>query len=198
MPRVAGSGAFVETGHRSGEFNRGEVVLSNKIVQRLGESASFLDSSLFSFVSDDDFGKVGERREMLFFAFLDEIAVKAEIVGVCGEADDGGSGLVGLDKNGGGVEMPATDASDDLRDEFEGFFLGGEVGEGKTGVGLNDTDGSEVGKIETAGDGLSADDDSNVAVFNFVIESIKRVVLFVIGVKAGDGDFGEEFFKFGF
>ena len=116
MPRVAGSGAFVETGHRSGEFNRGEVVLSNKIVQRLGENASFLNSGLFSFVGDDDFGEVGERREVLFFAFLDEIVVKAEIVRVCGEADDGGSGLVSLNKNRGDVEMSATDATDDLRE----------------------------------------------------------------------------------
>ena len=55
-----------------------------------------------------------------------------------------------------------------------------------------------MGKIETTRDSLSADDDFDVAIFDFVIESVERVVFFVVGVKAGDGDFGEEFFELSF
>ena len=153
---------------------------------------------MFSFVGDDDFSEIGERREVLFFAFLDEVVVKAEVIGVHREVDDGGGGLVSLDEDGGGIEMTATDATDDLSEEFESFFFSGEVGEGKTGVGLDDADGGEVWEVETARDGLSADEDFDVAVFNFVVESVEGVIFFVVGVETSDGDFREEFFKFGF
>ena len=89
----------METGHGSGEGNRGEMVLSNKIVQRIAKSANFFDGGLFSFVSDDNFGEIGERREMLAVTFSDEVVVKAEVIGGGGEANDGGGGLIGLDEN---------------------------------------------------------------------------------------------------
>ena len=190
---------FVEAGHGRGDVDLAlEVVLSNKVVQRVREGADFLDGGLFSFVSDGEFGEVGEGGEVLVATFLDEVAVEAEVVGVLGEVDDGRVGLVGLDEDGGGVEVAAADATDDLSEEFESFFFGGEVGEGKAGVGLDDADGGEVGEVEAAGDGLGADEDLDVAVFDFVVEGVEGVGFFVVGVEAGDFDFGEEFFKFGF
>ena len=106
--------------------------------------------------------------------------------------------MVGLDYDGGAVEVAAADTADDLGEEFEGFFFGGEVGEREAGVGLDDGDGGEVGKVEAAGNGLGADEDLDVAGFDVVIESVERVALFVVGVEASDFDFWEEFFKFGF
>ena len=50
---------FVEAGHGRGDVDLAlEVVLSNKVVQRVREGADFLDGGLFSFVSDggDVFG----------------------------------------------------------------------------------------------------------------------------------------------
>ncbi len=93
--------------------------------------------------------------------------------------------------------MSAADAPDDLGEEFEGFFFGGEVGEGKTGVGLDDADGGEVGEVETAGDGLSADEDFYVAIFYLVVKGVERIGFFIVGVETSDFGFGEEFFEFG-
>ena len=55
--------------------------------------------------------------------------------------------LISLDKNIGGVKMTATDATDNLGQEVEGLFFGGEIREGKTSIGLNDTNGGKKGKI---------------------------------------------------
>ena len=180
---------FVEARHRGGELNRGEVVLSNKIVQRFSEGAGFFDGSLFGFISDDNLGKIGERRELLTTAHFDEVVVKAEVVGSGGEVDNGRSGLISLNKNRRSVKMAATDATDNLGEKFEGFFFGGEIGKGESGISLDDADGSEVGKVETTGDGLGTDEDFNIAVFNVVIESVERIAFFVIGVEASDASF---------
>ena len=63
--------------------------------------------------------------------------------------------------------MAATDATDDLSQKFKGFFFGGEIGEGEAGVGLDDADRGEEREVEATGDGLSSDDNVEVAVFNF-------------------------------
>ncbi len=127
---------------------------------------------MFSLKRDGEFGEVGEGWEELAAAFFDEVVVKAEVVGVGGEVDEGGVGLVGLNNDGGGVEMTATNTTDNLSEEGEGFFFGGEVGEGEAGVGLNDADRGEVGKVKAARDGLSADEDLDVAGFDVVPEGV--------------------------
>lgn len=198
LPRIAGSGALVKTRHRGGEFNRGHVVPSNKIVQRFRECANFFDGGLFSFVSDDDFGEISKGRELPVASFFNEIVVEAEVVGVGGEVDDGRGGLIGLNKDRGGVEMAAADATDDLSEKLKSFFFSAEIRKRKTGVGLDDANGGEMRKVETARNGLGADDNFNVAVFDFVIESVERVAFFVVGVEASDGNFGEELFEFSF
>ncbi len=104
----------METGRRGGKSNRGEMVLSNKIVQRFAKGANFFDGSLFSLVSKRNFGEVSERRELLLATFFDEVVVKAEVIGSDGEVDDGRRGLIGLDENRGGVEVSAPDAPDNL------------------------------------------------------------------------------------
>ena len=127
---------------------------------------------MFSLKRDGEFGEVGEGREELVAAFFNEVVVKAEVVGVDGEVDDRGVGLVGLNNDGGGVEVTAANATDDLGKEGEGFFFGGEVGEGEASVGLDDADRGEVGKVKAARDGLSADEDLDVAGFDVVPEGV--------------------------
>ena len=112
--------------------------------------------------------------------------------------NNGMVGLKSLNKNIGSVEMTTTDAADNLGDELEGFFFGGVIGEGKTGVGLNDAYGGELGKIEAFGDGLGADDDINLARFDVVIEGAHSIGFGSVGVETGDFCIFKKFFEFGF
>lgn len=73
------------------------------------------------------------------------------------------------------------------------MFLRGEIGETETGVGLGDANGGEQGEIETFGDGLGADDDIEIAVFDLFVERIEGFAFFVIGVETGNFGGGEEF-----
>lgn len=155
-----------------------------------------LKCGLFSLGSDGELGEVSKGWEELSFAFFDEVVVKAEVIGLDGEIDDWRVGLVGLDDDRGGVEMAAANATDDLGEELESSFFCSEIGEGEAGVGLDDADGGKVGKVEAARDGLGADEDLDVAGFNFVIEGVEGFAFFVVGVEAGDFDVGEEFGEF--
>ena len=65
-------------------------------------------------------------------------------------------GLEGLDDDGSVGEVAATDAPDDLGQEVEGFFFGGEIGESKAGISADDANGGEVGEVEAFGEGLGA------------------------------------------
>ena len=42
------------------------------------------------------------------------------------------------------LNMATADTSEDLSKQMKGAFLGGIIGQGKTRVGLDDTDSSEV------------------------------------------------------
>ena len=94
--------------------------------------------------------------------------------------------------------MAAANAPNDLGEEFEGAFFGGKIREGKTGVGLNDPDGGEVGKVKPAGEGLGADENVDGAGFDIVVERSKTVALLIIAVKTGDFGLREEFRELGF
>ncbi len=107
-------------------------------------------------------------------------------------------GLVGLDNGGGRIEVAAADTTEDLGEELESALGSGKIGERKPGVGLDDADGSEMRQIEAASEGLGADEDVDVAVFDVVIEAGEGVGFFVVAVEAGDFGSGEEFFKFRF
>ena len=81
-------------------------------------------------------------------------------------------GAVGLDENVSVFQVAAADATDDLGEESECAFFGGEIGEREAGIGGDDGDGGEVGKVEAAGDGLGADEDLDVAGFDVVSEGV--------------------------
>ena len=71
------------------------------------------------------------------------MACEGVVVVFDGSGDGGMRWLVGLNDDISNVEMSATNAADDLGEEFVGFFFGGKIGKGKSGVGLNDADGGE-------------------------------------------------------
>ncbi len=130
--------------------------------------------------------------------FFYHVGVKIGVVGGEGVFDEGRVGLEGLDDDGGGRKVATTDATDDLSEKLESFFFGREVGEGKSGVGLDDADRGEAGKVEATRNGLGADDDLDVAVFDFGIERIEGFAFFVVGVKAGDTSLSKKFVQLAF
>lgn len=188
----------MEGGGGRRDFDRGEVVVSNKVVQRAVKGANFFEGGVFSFGGDSELCEVSKGWKKLAAAFFNEVIVEAEVVGVGGEVDDGRVGLVGLDDDRGGIEVAATDTADDLGEELEGFFFGGEVGKGEAGVGLDDGYRGEMGKVETTRNGLGADEDLDGAGFDFVVEGIERFAFFVVGVEACDASVGEKFDEFAF
>lgn len=53
-------------------------------------------------------------------------------------------------------------------------------------------------EVETAGEGLSADEDVDGASSNFVIEAGEIIVFGIVAIKTGDFGFREECFELGF
>ena len=177
----------MEGGGRGGDNDLGEF-FEGFLVE-----LEIFEDGLLGFVSDAELGEVGEGRKVGDFAVFQEAGAEGLVIGG-GAANDGGViGLIGLDKDFGGVKVAAADATDDLGEELESMFLGGKIREAEAGVGLSDADGREQGKIKALGDGLGANNNIVVAVFNPFIESIEAFGFFVVGVKAGDAGGGEEF-----
>ena len=90
--------------------------------------------------------------------------------------------------------MATTDATDDLSEKMKSAFGSGKIGQGKTGVGLHDGDGSEIGKIKTLSDGLGADEDVDIAIFDNVEIFGDGFGFFVVGIETGDFSGREERF----
>ena len=93
--------------------------------------------------------------------------------------------------------MTAFGATDDLGDELESAFFGGEIGESEAGIGLGDAESGEFGEIKAFCDYLSADNNVDIARADFVVGFMELFFVVGIGVKARDGCVGEEFFEFG-
>lgn len=191
LPGETAASTFVKGG---GGRRDGEVGIFGEFGVGL---ADFGEGGFFGFVGDGEAGEVGEWGHFLTAALFDEIVGKGGEVGLEGGLDDGVFGLESLDDDAGDVEMSAPDAADDLGEEFEGAFFGGEIGEGETGIGLDNADGGEVGKIEAAGESLGADEDLDFAGFDVVIEVGEVGAFFVVAVEAGDFGFGEDAGEFG-
>jgi len=159
---------------------------------------NFFQGGFFGFVGDGEASEVGERGEVGFLAVFGEIFGKTRKIGFQSSLEDGVIGLIGLDNNRGGVEVAATDATDDLGEKLESAFFGGEIRESEAGIGLDDADGGEMGEIETAGEGLGADEDIDDAGFNVVVEGGEILGFLVIAVKPGDFGLWEESRELGF
>ncbi len=192
MPGETAAGALVEGGHWWGDGEggvRGEVGVGG---------ADFAESGALGLVGDAEAGEVGEGWHLLLAATFQKVIGEGGIVGADSGLDDGVVGLVRLNEDVGDIEMATTDATDNLGEEFESAFFGGEVGQGEARIGLDDADGGEVGKVEAAGEGLGADEDVNIAVFHGVVEAGEVVGFLVITVETGDAGDREETLKFRF
>lgn len=150
------------------------------------------NGGFFGFVGDGEASEIGERRELLFLTLGEEVAGETGVVGLHGGLDDGVIGLISLDDNISYIKVAASDASDDLGKEFKTALFGGKIGESKPRIGLDNADGGEVGQIESAGEGLCADENVNFARFDGLIEVSKVSVFFVVAVETGDFGIGEE------
>lgn len=158
----------------------------------------FFQGGFFGFISDGEASEVGERREVGFLAVFGEIFGKTRKISFQSSLEDGVIGLIGLDNNRGGVEVAATDATDDLGEKFKSALLGGKVRKGEAGIGLDNADGGEMGEIETTGEGLGADEDIDGAGFNVVVEGGEVFGFFVVAVKPGDFGLWEKPRELGF
>lgn len=103
-------------------------------------------------------------------------------------------GLIGLNEDRGIFYVTAANTTDDLSEEVKGALGGREVGQGKTGVGLHDGNGSEIGEVKTFSDGLGADEDIDVAIFDNIEIFGDSFGFFIVGVKTGDFGGREESF----
>jgi len=105
-----------------------------------------------------DDGHPPDGREAAGFAMLHLVFNKAGEIVLEGVLDDGCVGQPGLDDDpAGGVASAGT--AGDLIDELEGAFVGAEVRQGKRGVGADDADECDVGKMQTLGEDLRAGED---------------------------------------
>lgn len=123
---------------------------------------------------------------------------EAHVVIFKGGLNDEVVGLVGLDDGGSDVEMPATDATDDLGEELEGAFGSGKIRERKPGVSLNNADRGEVGEIEATSESLGANQNVDFAVFDVLVEAGDGVGFFVITIEAGGTGVRKEVIELGF
>jgi len=97
-----------------------------------------------------------------------------------------GVGAKSLNDDFGGIKMTTSDTTNDLVNKLKSALLGGEIWQRKASISLNNTNGSELRQIEAFGDGLSANNDIDGAIFYFGIECIEGIVFGVVGIKASD------------
>ncbi len=192
LPGETTTDAFVKGGH--GRGNLEFWVLSEDVVGLL----DFGENGFFGFVSNGEACEVSKRWEVAGTALAEFVGGEFREVGGKGGLDDRVVGLVGLDDNAGSVEMTPADAADDLGEEFETTFFGGEIGQGESRVGLNHADGGKMRQVEPAGESLGADEDIDFTGFDGLVKFGETAGFFVITIKSGNFSLREEGGEFSF
>ncbi len=192
LPGEAAIATLVEGGGRRRDEEMGILGEFGVGLLDLGEGGAL------GLISDTEAGEVSIGRHLLGATLLKEIIGEIVEIGLDSGLDDGVVGLVSLDENLGFVEVTATDTTDDLSKELESALLRGEIWQGETGIGLDDTDGGEVREIEPAGESLGADEDVDIAGFDGIVEGGEVVGLGIVAVETGDFGVGEELGELGF
>ena len=128
-------------------------------------------------------------------AFFEQIFIKTGIIAACGEANNLVVWLVTLNKNIT-VLMAAIGAPDNLSEELETAFFGGEVWETEVGVGLDNTESAEFREVETLGKHLSTDNNIVGAVVYLLIDAVEFLVGGGVGVEAANLGVREEASEF--
>ncbi len=175
---------------RNGEFG--------VLAESLEGLVDVFQGGFFGFVSNREAGEVSIGGKFAGAAFFEEIFCEIGEISLYGGLDDRVVWLISLDNDFGTVEMSSTDAADDLGKKLKSSLLGGEIGERKASVGLDDADGSKEGEIEPAGEGLSTNKDVDFAGFNVIIEFGEAGFFVIVAIKTSDFGFGEEAGEFGF
>jgi len=111
-----------------------------------------------------------------------------------GQADGGLVGQEGLDDDAAGF-FGAAGTAGDLADELEGAFVGAEVGQGQGGVGADDADEGDVGKVQALGEDLGAGEDVDAAggkIGQDPVVAFGAAGLHGVAVDAEDAGVGQE------
>lgn len=133
---------------------------------------------------------IGRQAEL--FAELEFLAGEAFVVVAPGELDGGAMRSEGLNEDLADA-VAAAGAAGDLSQELEGAFAGAEIGKVEAEIGVEDSDQSDIGKIEAFGDHLRPDEDVEAAgaeSFEGVAESV--LPAHGVGIDAGDAGVGED------
>ena len=134
---------------RNGEFG--------VLAESLEGLVDVFQGGFFGFISNREAGEVSIGGKFAGAAFFEEIFCEIGEISLYGGLDDRVVWLISLDNNFGTVEMPTANTADDLGEKLKSPLFGGEIGEGKASVGLDDADGSKEGEIKSASEGLGAD-----------------------------------------
>lgn len=175
---------------RNGEFG--------VLAESLEGLVDVFQGGFFGFISNREAGEVSIGGKFAGAAFFEEIFCEIGEISLYGGLDDRVVWLISLDNNFGTVEMPTANTADDLGEKLKSPLFGGEIGEGKASVGLDDADGSKERQIKPAGESLSTNKDVDFAGFNVIIEFSEAGFFVVVAIKTGDFGFGEEAGEFGF
>ena len=119
LPGVAEGSAFVK---RWGGSRNNKFVFERRFEQIIVRFGVF-DGGGFCFVSDAKTSEVIKRRKMTRFAFGQDVMIESVVIIVDDSVDDGMIWLISLNKNFGGVEMSAADATNNLGEKMKGSFF---------------------------------------------------------------------------
>ena len=91
-------------------------------------------------------------------------------------------------------EFAASGASGDLSDELEGTLTGAEIRNMQAEVGVENSNQSDIGKMQTFGNHLGADEDIDLLRFEFLEDVFESVfTAHRIGIDTCETSFGENF-----
>ena len=123
---------------------------------------------------------------MSIFSTIQNILIKILVIFLNSGMNDGMVGLKSLNIDISSIEMATADTADNLSEEVKSAFLGGEIGKRKTSIGLDNANSSKQGEIKAFSNGLSADDNVEIAIFDVIKLGVKRVGLGIVGIKTSD------------
>lgn len=171
----------------------GDTGALDRLSNGLGETGSGFLRTGHERIGNDDSDHPGPRRELRLTAFFQFIIGEGFVIAGDGVADGRGVGGEGLDDDIA-ADVAAATSTGDLEDELKGAFLGAEVVQRQGGIGADDADEGDKGKIEPFGDHLGADEDVEFAIFEGGKDiGVVGGAFHRVGVHSADAGGGEFF-----
>lgn len=148
--------------------------------------------------AQDDAGHGAEGWVVEADAVFEFLVGEADVVVFGGEGDSGVVWGEGLEEDFSAA-IAATGTTSDLGDEVEGSFGSAEIGEVESGIGIDDSDEEDVGKVETFGDHLGPEKDLEGSIAELGEDPfVASWFSHGIGIHATDASGGEAFLDFHF